>query len=67
MEELLFTMHINIEIRKEIREWNYNDYCCLVQKIKGGIMCFYYFCIGGKRRVTPCMRELHVDVKERGR
>lgn len=27
-EELLFTMHINIELRREIREWNHDDYCC---------------------------------------
>ena len=33
-EEMLFTMHFNRELTKEIREWNYDDYWCRSKGVK---------------------------------
>ena len=42
-------MHINIELRREIREWNHDDYCCWSNGLNEEELYVWIFLHGGER------------------
>jgi hypothetical protein len=65
-EDLLFTMHINIELRREIREWNHDDYCCWSNGLnEEELYVQIFFCMVGRGWGATRRRGLHVHMKKR--